>query len=97
RCTADARIRAMYTPLLRCVLELSCEVLEGGCGSDFRPYFQATRPSLQRMQADDLIELTHTALSIRPAGRLLAHAICMQFDQYLPRQAPCNGSRIVYA
>jgi len=97
RCNDDDRIRGMVIQRLICDFELSFEIVERSFGIDFRHYFQEIWPSLERMQADDLIELTDTSLSIRPAGRLLAHAICMQFDQYMPRQAPCNGSRIVYA
>lgn len=97
RCNEDDRIRGMIIQRLICDFELDVELIERSFGIDFRHYFQTIWPNLEQMHADGLIELTDTSLSIRPAGRLLARAVCMQFDQYLLRQTSCNGSRIVYA
>ena len=36
------------------------------------------------LAADGLIQLNADAMTILPAGRLLAHAVCMQFDHCLP-------------
>lgn len=95
RCNDDDRIRGMVIQRLICDFELDFKAIERSFNIDFRHYFQAVWPTLKKMHADALIELGDTSLSITPAGRLLAHTICLQFDQYLPRKKPCGGSRIV--
>lgn len=97
RCNEDDRIRAMVIQRLICDFELDFNIVERSFNIDFRLYFQSIWPSLEQMHIDGLIELTEASLAIKPAGRLLVRAVCMQFDRYLPKPASTCGSSIVCA
>ncbi|MGN2625127.1 oxygen-independent coproporphyrinogen III oxidase [Stutzerimonas balearica] len=95
RCNEDDRIRRFVIQKLICDFELGFADLERLHGVNFASYFASTRPMLEQMAADGLIELTDEHLLVQPAGRLLIRAICMLFDHYLPEQCNQRFSRVI--
>ncbi len=87
RCSEDDRIRRQVIEALICNFELHYDEIESAYGIDFKTYFKDSWPTLETMAADGLIQLKADALVILPAGRLLANAICTQFDNRAPRPA----------
>lgn len=82
RCNKDDRIRREVIQRLLCDFELQFNTIENAPQIDFKDYFRTSWPTLQRMANDGLIQLDDHSLVILPAGRLLASAICAQFDRY---------------
>lgn len=94
RCNEDDQIRRYTIQALFCDFELRFDEIESIFGVSFKSYFEQTWPALEQMAADGLIQLNADAMTILPAGRLLAHAVCMQFDHCLP---PRPASRLSHA
>jgi oxygen-independent coproporphyrinogen-3 oxidase len=84
RCNEDDQIRRRVIQTLMCDFELRFGEVERDYGIDFKAYFESRWPALEQMDADGLIELAEDSITILPAGRLLSHSVCMQFDHYLP-------------
>ncbi|WP_417778679.1 oxygen-independent coproporphyrinogen III oxidase [Stutzerimonas xanthomarina] len=84
RCNQDDQIRRYAIQALLCDSELRFDEIESIFGVSFKNYFQQTWPALEQMAADGLIQLNADAMTILPVGRLLAYAVCMQFDHCLP-------------
>lgn len=95
RCSEDDQIRRSVIQALLCDFELRFDEVEKDYGIDFRTYFQKSWPALNQMAADGLIQLNDNAISIQPTGRLLAHALCMQFDHYEPASPVSQFSRAI--
>ncbi len=95
RCSEDDRIRRQVIAALLCDFELRFAPIERDYGIDFHDYFAQAWPNLEQMATDGLIQLRPDAISILPAGRLLAHAVCMQFDHYLPPRPAHQFSRAI--
>jgi oxygen-independent coproporphyrinogen III oxidase len=94
RCNQDDQIRHYTIQALFCDFELRFDEIESIFGVSFKTYFEETWPALEQMAADGLIQLSADAMTILPAGRLLVHAVCMQFDHCLP---PRPASRFLHA
>ncbi|HLD68328.1 MAG TPA: coproporphyrinogen III oxidase [Pseudomonas sp.] len=93
-CAADDLVRRAVIETLLCDFELEFRALETRFGLDFRGYFAAAWPGLERLAGEGLIDLDEQGIDILPAGRLLVQAVCRLFDRYdAPpcAQAPAPG------
>ncbi len=95
RCNDDDLIRQRVIQSLICNFELRFEEIERMSGVCFKDYFVDIWPSLERMNDDGLILLGHEAITIPPAGRLLAHRICQQFEHHMPPSPAFRLSRAI--
>lgn len=95
RCNEDDQIRHRVIEALMCEFELRFDEIERDYGISFRAYFEKSWPALEQMDADGLIQLKEDAISILPAGRLLAHSVCMQFDHYFSAYSAPHFSRAI--
>ncbi len=67
-----------------CQSRLDFARLSRQLGIDFRAYFDAEWPRLQRLHEDGLLDaFNETGLVVSGRGRLLLRAIAMTFDRYL--------------
>ena len=80
KCSEDHVIRRHVIQALICDFELRFAETEKHLRIEFKHYFADIWPDLTSMARDGLIQLSEDSLSILPAGRLLAHAICTLFD-----------------
>ncbi|WP_028693789.1 oxygen-independent coproporphyrinogen III oxidase [Pseudomonas cremoricolorata] len=94
-CNRDDRIRRAVIQQLICHFELDFEQIESTFGIDFRGYFVAEWPALQRLQRDGLISLDAQRIEVQPAGRLLVRSVCMVFDAYLAQHSQQRFSRVI--
>ena len=94
-CNADDRLRRAVIQQLICHFELDFRGIEHAYAIDFRDYFAALWPDLQRLHDDGLIELGEHGIRVRPAGRLLVRSLCMLFDRYLNDQVRQRFSRVI--
>ncbi|RJG09725.1 oxygen-independent coproporphyrinogen III oxidase [Pseudomonas cavernicola] len=94
-CSTDDRIRRTVIQHLICQFKLEFAVIESQFNLDFRAYFSAVWPQLQQMATDGLLDLTDSAIHIRPTGRLLVRSVCMLFDHYLAEQNSQHFSRVI--
>jgi oxygen-independent coproporphyrinogen-3 oxidase len=82
--TADDRIRGVVIQEIMCQSRLDFAGLSRQLGIDFRTYFDAEWPQLQRLHQDGLLDsFNETGLVVSGRGRLLLRAIAMTFDRYL--------------
>ena len=95
RCNEDHHIRRRVTQALACDFELRFDEIERDYGIGFKTYFEAIWPALEQMTADGLIQLKEDAICILPAGRLLAHSVCMLFDHHWPALPAVRLSRAI--
>lgn len=95
RCNEDDKIRRQVIQALMCDFELRFEDIERDYGICFKTYFEKAWPALEQMATDGLIQLEEDTLVILPAGRLLAHSVCMPFDHYLPAHPAPRLSRAI--
>jgi oxygen-independent coproporphyrinogen-3 oxidase len=95
QCNGDDRIRRAVIQQLICEFRLDFTCIEGKFNIDFTGYFASIWPQLQQMAKDGLIELNPHSIAIRPAGRLLARAVCMLFDSYLSAATRPRLSRVI--
>lgn len=84
RCNGDDQIRHRVIKSLICNFELRFKEIENVFGIRFKSYFEEIWPSLEQMNTDGLILLKQDMITILPAGRLLAHKVCMQFEHPSP-------------
>lgn len=94
-CNADDRLRRAVIQQLICHFELDFRGIAHAYAIDFRDYFAALWPDLQRLHDDGLIELGEHGIRVRPAGRLLVRSLCMLFDRYLNDQVRQRFSRVI--
>ncbi|NKQ10772.1 oxygen-independent coproporphyrinogen III oxidase [Pseudomonas sp. SST3] len=87
RCNEDDQIRRRIIQALTCDFELRFDELEKEYGIRFRSYFEQSWPALEQLAAEGVIQLKENLISILPAGRLLAHLVCMSFDRYIPEHS----------
>lgn len=95
RCNEDDHIRQRVIQSLICNFELHFEEIESMFGIRFKAYFEDIWPALKQMDADGLILLREDAITIRPAGRLLAHRVCMEFEHHLATHPSALLSRAI--
>lgn len=82
--TEDDRIRGVVIQEIMCQSRLDFARLSRQLGIDFRTYFDAEWPQLQRLHEDGLLDsFNETGLVVSGRGRLLLRAIAMTFDRYL--------------
>ncbi|VXC66518.1 coproporphyrinogen III oxidase, SAM and NAD(P)H dependent, oxygen-independent [Pseudomonas sp. 8Z] len=94
-CNADDRLRRAVIQQLICHFELDFRSIEQAYAVEFRDYFSALWPDLQRLHSDGLIELNDQGIVVQPAGRLLVRSLCMLFDRYLNEQVRQRFSRVI--
>jgi len=93
RCNTDDQIRRHVIQALSCEFEIRFAEIESRYGICFRTYFRDSWPALEQMAADGLIQLKTDTITMLPAGRLLTHAVCMQFDHGSPPRPASQFSR----
>lgn len=94
--TEEDDIRRAVIMQLICHFQLNFAEWSKRLNIDFQSHFAAELAALRPMADDGLLTLNNEEIAILPAGRLLIRAICKEFDQYLPKQAPAQGfSRII--
>ena len=82
----DDQLRRFVIAELMCNFHLSAAALRARFGVDMLAYFG---PEIDELSAadgpvsDGLLEITPTALTVTPRGRLFVRNICMAFDRYL--------------
>lgn len=94
-CNQDDRLRREVIQQIICNLHLPFARIEQAFNIDFRGYFAAQWPALEKMAADGLIALDSDQLTVLPAGRLLVRSVCMVFDAYLEQQNRQRFSRVI--
>jgi oxygen-independent coproporphyrinogen-3 oxidase len=95
----DDAVRQAALMQLYCHAEISPARLRRETGADFATYFRGQRESLDRLEADGLIERTHGG-GIRlthPLGRALMRNVAAVFDAYLDREAPWTGMQQTFS
>lgn len=95
KCSEDQRIRRHVIQSLMCDFELRFAEIETELHIDFKEYFSGIWPELRKMADEGLLQLTDGSLSILPAGRLLAHAICTLFDGQTPSRPALQMCRAI--
>ncbi len=80
--TRDDVIRRDVIGRLMCDFALSMRSVEHAHGIEFDVYFAAELERLREFEADGLLTVTPSALTVTPAGRLLVRNLCMVFDKY---------------
>lgn len=88
-CTVDDRLRRTVIEQLICQFSLNFANIEALFNIDFRAYFADLCPALQRMAAEGLLDLNSQGIEIRPAGRVLVHAVCRLFERHQPTDGRC--------
>lgn len=79
----DDQLRGAVINALICHFELNFQDIEERFSIVFNDYFSEQLDELKEMQADGLLTLSASHISVKPAGRLLIRNICMVFDRYL--------------
>jgi oxygen-independent coproporphyrinogen-3 oxidase len=91
---ADDRLRADVIQQLMCNASVDIAAIERRHDIDFWEYFAASRPRLQELSDDGLVELSEQRLAATSRGRLLLRIIAMCFDRYLDKpSAPAARPR----
>jgi oxygen-independent coproporphyrinogen-3 oxidase len=83
RFEAGDQIRHMVMERLACDQELDIRAIERRYGLIFSKYFASVWPLLEQLSREGLIELSDRFISILPAGRSEADAICNLFEKDL--------------
>ncbi len=87
RCSAQEHLQRALSEALLCDFHVDLQALEARFGVLFHTYFAARQPVLEQMAGDGLLALSTHSLSILPAGRLLAGAVCKVLEQGLAEPA----------
>lgn len=83
--TADDLIRRQAILSLMCNFRLAFKDVDDRFQIDSRSYFKNELAELESFISDDLIEISHDVITVRPAGRIFVRNIAMGFDAYLRR------------
>jgi oxygen-independent coproporphyrinogen III oxidase len=96
---ADDLIRRRVITELMCNFHVDYRDLRDRFGIDADRYFESEFQSLTAAggpAADGLLNITGSALTVTPRGRLFVRTICMHFDKYLPaHQGQATFSRTI--
>ena len=87
----DDVIRRAVIMALMCQGELLFESLELAHLIDFRSYFATEMETLETLQAEGLVTLNTTGITVTDRGWFFVRAVAMVFDRYL--QADRNRAR----
>lgn len=92
--SADDRARADVIQQLMCNASVDVASIERRHGIDFWEYFAASRPRLEELSEDGLVEFSAARIDATSRGRLLLRIIAMCFDNYLDtRNTPAGRPR----
>lgn len=94
---SDDRLRREVIQRVMCDGALDFAAIESRFGIVFERYFAAEIRRLRALEADGLVSLTPTGLTVTPVGRLLLRIVAMVFDAYLPRQGSSGESPIPFS
>ena len=89
--TRDDLIRRSVIMALMCQGELQFEALELAFLIDFKSYFASELQALSVLQAQALVQVSDSAMTVTAQGWFFVRAVAMVFDRYL--QADRNRSR----
>ncbi len=92
---ADDLLRREVISRLICNFGLNYGYIEDQFAVSFPDYFTPELTALEQMQADGLLRMDATGITVLPAGRLLIRNICMVFDRYLSVASENRYSRTV--
>lgn len=81
--TEDDHIRRYVIQQLTCQFAVDLKAVENEFKIDAASYFKSELAQLASMQADHLLEIDGSNLTITPRGRFLVRNICMTFDASL--------------
>ncbi len=93
--TADDQLRRQTIMRLMCDLSLDYRSMSELLGIDFPDYFRSEIDSLADMEADGLLLLGDSELTVTDTGRLFIRNIAMRFDAYLLRQTERRYSKTI--
>ncbi len=91
----DDLIRRDIIHRLTCDFALNFDSIGRRYGVEFRECFHEELVALKDLQADGLLDLSPSGLSVLPAGRLLIRNICMVFDAYLGSAGLRTYSKVI--
>jgi oxygen-independent coproporphyrinogen-3 oxidase len=91
RMSNDDVLRAELIQQLMCTGEIAMAGAEHRFAIDFREYFAASWPDLERLVADGIITIDEQHIAATSRGRYLLRIIAMCFDRYL--QPECESSK----
>jgi len=83
----DDRIRQYVIMELMSNFKLDITRFEAVFGITFKEYFADAIEALRPMEADDLLEISESAITCKPTGTLLIRNISMPFDAYMKKHA----------
>jgi oxygen-independent coproporphyrinogen-3 oxidase len=102
RLNRDDQIRRDLISRLMCHLSLDIPAFESQWGINLEDYFPTMASHLLPMQADGLVKLSATLLSVTPLGLPFIRNIVMGFDRYLETPTPpspesnaCSSEQVV--
>ncbi|MGZ8287760.1 MAG: oxygen-independent coproporphyrinogen III oxidase [Telluria sp.] len=93
--TRDDVIRRDVIGRLMCDFRLGVRSVERAHGIGFDAYFAGELARLREFEADGLLEISASELTVTPKGRLLVRNLCMVFDKYFgtPGDIPLQRMR----
>lgn len=80
RCSPQEQLQYALSEALLCDFHVDLQAMATRFGPLFHDYFALHLPALEQMAEDGLLTLNASALSIRPAGRLLVGAVCKALE-----------------
>ncbi|MHC4547401.1 MAG: oxygen-independent coproporphyrinogen III oxidase [Planctomycetota bacterium] len=83
--TEDDRLRRHVIGTLMCTFRLDFGEVEARHGIRFAETFARELEELRALEADGLVEVAETGLTVTEEGRLFIRNVCMVFDAYLQR------------
>ncbi|WP_407276557.1 oxygen-independent coproporphyrinogen III oxidase [Halothiobacillus sp. DCM-1] len=95
RLTPEDHLRQRVIMTLISHFRLDFADIEAEFAIDFPQHFAASLAALAPMQADGLLSLSPTGITIHPRGKLLIRNICMAFDEYLNPDGLQRFSRVI--
>lgn len=91
----DDQIRQWAIGQLACQSKLDLNDLSKQFSIDGGAYFQRELAALKRLEADDLVTVSDTAVFVQPLGRLLLRPILLPFDAYFNQQESKRFSKVL--
>ncbi len=95
--TRDDVIRRDVIGRLMCDFQLSVRSVERAHGIEFPVYFAAELERLRGFEADGLLTMSDSTLTVTPKGRLLVRNLCMVFDKYFGTPSDIPLTRMRYS
>jgi oxygen-independent coproporphyrinogen-3 oxidase len=93
--TEDDRRCAYVIQELMCRQRLDAGAFRAHFGEGFWTCFGYTRPALELLAADGLVQLSPTGIEVLPAGRMLIRHVAMVFDAHLMRSRGAQYSKVI--